>query len=164
MPTYGTLHTDKTWAEALTMLKEEMERWGKDDYILPTLAESRAEGRVQFSFATNGQWSALECRIGPTRWASFDPVTSLRAITIAIEGARKADQRGIGALLAAATRHLALPVNSPYRILNVPEGTTDKEVLRKAYTTRVKEVHPDLGGDPKEFASVQKAAEELGVA
>ena len=165
MPSYGTLHTEKTWAECLHILKHEMEMWGKPDYLLPTFRESKDTGRVRFSFATNGQWiEPIECQIGPTRWAPFDAVTSLRAITLAIEAARKADQRGIGALLAAATRHLALPSDSPYRTLGVPEGTTDKDVLRKAYTSRVKEVHPDMGGDAKEFARVQKAAEHLGVA
>jgi len=164
MGSYGALHTEKTWTECLHILKQEMERWGKEDYVLPTLAESKANGRVRFSFATNGKWiEPIDCSIGPTRWAPFDPATSLRAITIAIEGARKADQRGIGALLAAATKHLALPADSPYRVLGVPEGTTDKEALRKAYTGRVKEVHPDMGGDAQEFARVQKAAEQLGV-
>ena len=161
----GSLRTAATWSETLHDLAEEFRRWGKADYLLPTLAEARRLGRVRVTFAVNGVWCPLECAIGGSQGATYSPETSIRAVLIAIEGARKADQRGIGALLAAATHHLALPPKrAPEQVLGLPLGERDPFKLRQAYVSQAKLTHPDTGGDPEAFKSVQRAAEELGVA
>jgi len=159
----GDLRTDKTWTVTLEDLSKEFGRWGMRDYVLPTHAEAKKAGKVVVRFAPNGQWADLECSIGESRYSRYSPEVSLRAIYLAVESARKADQRGIGGLLAKATQHLALPATSPYRILGVPEGCRDIGVLRKAYTERIMVVHPDHGGKQADFEAVQKAAQELGI-
>jgi len=162
---YSPLHTTKTWAESLNDLVEEFRKWGINDYLLPIRKRAMLDGKVVLSFAVNGRWiePPIECSIGPSKFSMYDPDTSLRAIVLAIESARKADQRGIGALLAAATAHLALPAYSAYRVLGVPEGTRDPKILRAAYVEKAKLTHPDRGGNVAEFQAMQKAAEELGV-
>ena len=160
----GSLRTTATWAESLKDLKEEFRKWNKQDYVLPTLAESRATGKVRVAFAVTGVWTPLECSLRATPYSAFSPETSIRAILIALEGARKADQRGIGALLAAATQHLALPSKqAPEQVLGLALGEKDSGKLRSAYLTLAKLHHPDTGGDAEQFKRVQRAAEELGV-
>jgi len=51
-------------------------------------------------------------------------------------------------------------VAESYRILGVDEGA-DEEAVRRAYRERVKEVHPDRGGDEDEFKRVTAAYERL---
>ena len=41
-------------------------------------------------------------------------------------------------------------------MLGLPHGA-DEEAVRRAYRRRVKEVHPDQGGDEEEFQRVQEA-------
>ncbi len=160
----GALRTTATWAESLQDLKEEFRKWDKADYVLPTINESKALGKVRVTFAVNGVWTPLECSLRAQPYSPFSPETSIRAILIAIEGARKADQRGIGALLAAATQHLALPPKqAPEQVLGLALGERDSLKLRQAYVARAKATHPDTGGDEAEFKKVQQAAEELGV-
>ena len=165
MSNTGSLRTTATWTESLRDLANEFRKWGKKDYVLPTLADARRLGKVRVTFAVNGQWRLLECSIGSSWSAPYSPEVSIRAILIAIEGARKADQRGIGALLAAATQHLAFPSgqDDPYKVLGVAPNAT-KEAIRHAYTILAQQHHPDHGGNEQEFKRVQKAAEKLGVA
>jgi hypothetical protein len=50
---------------------------------------------------------------------------------------------------------------SPYEVLGVsPSATADE--LRKAYRRRLRETHPDTGGDALEFTAVQRAWERIG--
>ena len=48
------------------------------------------------------------------------------------------------------------PADAAYRVLGLPSGA-DAEAVRRAYRRRVKEVHPDHGGDEEEFQRVQEA-------
>ncbi|WP_135828743.1 J domain-containing protein [Halorussus halobius] len=48
------------------------------------------------------------------------------------------------------------PADAAFAILGVPRGATRSEVKR-AYRERVKEVHPDHGGDREEFQRVREA-------
>ncbi len=52
---------------------------------------------------------------------------------------------------------------SPYEVLGVsPSATADE--LRRAYRRRLRETHPDTGGDAVEFTAVQRAWERVGEA
>jgi len=48
------------------------------------------------------------------------------------------------------------PAEAAYEVLGLPSGA-DAEAIRRAYRRRVKEVHPDHGGDEEEFQRVQEA-------
>ena len=52
---------------------------------------------------------------------------------------------------------------SPYAVLGVPEHASDAE-LRRAYRRRLRETHPDTGGDASQFDRVQRAWEQVGTA
>lgn len=159
MMVVGELQTSRTWSESLADLKDEFRKWGIDDYIVPTMKESRAAQEVKVSFAVNGRWSYPTCG----RWPG-SPQKNLRAIVLAIEAVRKADQRGIGSLLAEAAKHLALGSGKrdPYQVLGVRPGMS-REAFAFAYRQKIKETHPDTGGSTDAFLEVRAAAEELGL-
>jgi len=48
------------------------------------------------------------------------------------------------------------PDEAAYAVLGLPEGASE-DAVRRAYRERVKEVHPDQGGDEEEFRRVRKA-------
>src|SRR3978361_124063 len=50
---------------------------------------------------------------------------------------------------------------SPYEVLGVPASASDED-LRRAYRQRLRETHPDTGGDPQRFIAVQAAWERVG--
>ena len=155
----GQLHTNKSWPECIAALKTEFDRWGIEDYILPTKRESQSTGVVEVSLARNRVWAYPRCGRFPT------PEQNLMGIVIAIEGVRKAEQRGIGALFSEVTKLLALTdgTQSPRDILGVRPGETDLNVLRAAYTAALFQRHPDHGGSQGAFKELQDAARELGV-
>lgn len=157
MSRLGHLSTNKTWTQSLRDLKTELTKWGVVDYILPTFEESNRAGAVTVSYAINGKWLPLTSGHFPSQ------AVNLRALVMAIEGSRKADQRGIGGLMAAALQHKALTGADPRSILGIPPGTTDAGVMRHYYLERIKATHPDHGGDEKEFIKVMEAGKALGL-
>ena len=50
------------------------------------------------------------------------------------------------------------PEDSPYRVLGVNPDAPDF-LVKAAYRSHVKRVHPDVGGDPEEFKRIQRAYE-----
>jgi len=50
---------------------------------------------------------------------------------------------------------------SAYQVLDV-EPTVDEEMLRKAYRLRLRQTHPDTGGEAAQFIQVQRAWELVG--
>ena len=52
---------------------------------------------------------------------------------------------------------------SAYDVLGVAP-TVDDEALRKAYRLRLRQTHPDTGGDAAVFVQVQRAWELIGTA
>jgi len=52
---------------------------------------------------------------------------------------------------------------SPYEVLGV-SPSADEDALRRAYRLRLRQTHPDTGGDAAEFVRVQQAWEILGTA
>ena len=49
---------------------------------------------------------------------------------------------------------------SPFEVLDVDEDA-DEATIERAYRDRVKETHPDSGGDEEEFKRVNRAYETL---
>ena len=101
----GNLTTNKSWPDSLRDLQEELRKWSiEEDFILPIKRECEQAGRVKVSFAIHGNWVHPECN----RWQRSHGADwlerNLRAIVLAIQSARLADQRGIGSLLAEVTR------------------------------------------------------------
>lgn len=157
--TLGHLNTNKTWTKSLRDLQVELSRWGIEDYVLPTFRECRASGEVSLQMARHGVWIYPRCRRFPT------PEQNLRAIVLAVEGVRKAEQRGIGELFAEVAKLLALPSgeSDPYTVLGVSKGESDQSKLRTAYNARLFKVHPDHGGSSEAFHELQEAAKALGI-
>jgi hypothetical protein len=52
---------------------------------------------------------------------------------------------------------------SPYAVLGVPENASES-VLRRAYRRKLRETHPDTGGDATQFRRVQHAWQQVGTA
>lgn len=157
---YGQLNSSVPWTESLRDLKEIMEKWGVKDYVMPTYDESKRNGVVVFKWAINGEWE----EVPSGRWP-MEPSKNLRALVLAFDAARKADARGLGHLLRAATRRFALPSGqkTAYELLGVPGGTTDKTVLRTAFLAAIKRTHPDSGGNEREYEAVISAGRALGM-
>src|SRR3990167_2403406 len=160
MAALGQLNSNTTWTESLRDLKEIMEKWGKQDYILPTYDKSKLDGVVIFKYAMNGQWE----EIPSGRWP-MEPAKNLRALVLALDAARKADQRGLGMLFAHASKMMALTAGngSPYVVLGVPAGTTDKVVLTEAFRKAILRTHPDRGGNERDYEAVISAGGSLGM-
>jgi hypothetical protein len=57
-----------------------------------------------------------------------------------------------------ATDRMGADLTEAFAILGVPTDA-DPDALRAAYRERVKDCHPDQGGDPAEFARVRRAYE-----
>lgn len=159
MPTLGELHTNVKWAESLKEVRNELERWGIKDFVLPTWDVAHKQHKVSLQIAVNGVWMPIECGRFPS------PEQNIRAILQVVEATRKAYQRGIVLTLLQAVKILALPSGErdPCEILGVPLGTTDRGELLRAYRQKVLVTHPDAGGDPKEFMAVHAAGEKLGL-
>lgn len=76
-------------------------------------------------------------------------------------GRRATDGRGPGGRRRTARAPTGGPTPADaYRVLGLSPDATDAEVKR-AYRARVKEVHPDAGGDEREFRRVTRAYETL---
>ena len=176
MPRVGDLHTSKTFFESLQELRSIFRKWDVKDYILPTSkGAAQAGGGVTLEFVIKDRWISLQC--SKFKWGADAPARNLRALVMAIDAARLAEQRGIGEIFAKlATELYALPApktppssgarpgaSTAYDILGVSVSAS-KGVLLAAYRARVKEAHPDApGGDPAEFRRLQEAARELGI-
>ena len=163
MSAYGQLSTAKTWTESLKDLSEELRKWSIEDYVLPTKKKCQEQGYVEMSFVLHGNWVKPRCarwKDGDWKWLE----RNLRAIFMAIQAARLADQRGIGEVFAQVAKHLALPDASakrdPYEVLGVPRNVT-RDVLRTAYRDAAKLAHPDQGGSDSEFRQVHDAYYEI---
>jgi DnaJ-class molecular chaperone len=50
--------------------------------------------------------------------------------------------------------------DNPYIVLGLKQDCTEEE-LKAAYREKVKECHPDVGGDPEQFKKVQASYEAI---
>ena len=161
----GSMRTTKGWNELRSEVEDQFNKWGFTDVLFPTKRDSLNAGDVTVLVRKRGDdWHELKCGAftGPD-----GPEKNLCAIREAVRGFRLADQRGIGSLFADMSKLLALPEppaeGDPYSVLGVRK-TDSPERVGAAYRARVKETHPDQGGDPEEFMRVQEAGRALGVA
>ena len=157
MSNLGQLHTQKSWSTLLASLNEVMLKWGKRDYILPVFAKAAEDKCVTFRYVVNGKW--IELRSG-----HFErPIDNLAAIVLALDGVRKADQRGLGQLLAAASAVYALPSGkrTPHEVIGVSSQAAQQDV-KAAWYSALKRTHPDTGGNAEEFKAVMDAGRKLG--
>lgn len=170
MPGYGALNTNKTFSESIGELKDVFRKWGipPSNYVLPTFKDSaNALGAVTIHVKMRDEWQDLVSE----RWKGEReaPIKNLRALVLALDAARLADQRGLGQLFAhVVTKMLALPPGpkeeEPHDVLGVSR-TAPSSIIRAAYLQLVKETHPDTGhGNETEFKRVKAAGEKLGVA
>ena len=161
---YGGLHTNKSWGASLQDLKLELDKWGIKDYILPTYDESKRKELVVLKVAINGKWTDVSCG----RWSSYQHnglQRNLRALVMAVESARLADQRGIGGLLHELTEHLSLPSpagDSHYAVLGVAPDASKLDMVT-AYREKLLVLHPDKGGDVVQYERLVKAGQALGI-
>ena len=162
----GSITTTKGWAELLTELKDEFKKWGDKEVRYPTKKDALITGEVALLVkAKKGEWKDVRC--GAFGSKSNGPECNLCAVKEAVRSMRLAEQRGIGAVLMDLGQFLALPSAEPrsdaHFVLGVrPSDSSD--VVRRAYRERLKQAHPDTGGDASEFMRVQEAGRELGVA
>lgn len=96
------------------------------------------------------------------KWLTVEE--NLWAIVLTIEALRMINRAGASELLERAfTGFEALPAPSDmdvwWRVLEVSQ-TASKEEIQAAYYRKVKEVHPDKGGDSSQFIKIQRAYEE----
>ena len=160
--TLGHLNTSRSWRDILADLDDELRKWGLDDYLLPTLQRSNQEGSVTLRIAKHGQWFPVTC--GRFTAQPRGMQRNLLAIKVAVEGVRKADQRGIGSVFAEVSKVLELPdPDDPYSILGIPHGASTDEA-RFAWRKAARDHHPDRGGNRVLFERAHRAAEALGVA
>lgn len=101
----------------------------------------------QYCFACD-RWD----KVGDNIQAARHTIAALRGI----------ERWGTGDMLQSAfTGFAALPnPENPYTILGIKEGATQDEV-NAAYRAKVKELHPDNGGDADEFNKVINARAKL---
>ena len=158
--TVGNLNTSKTWQQIQREVKEELRKWGIQDYHLPYKGDSERLGSVTLIIKRDGQEHRLTCdRFRTGNW----PERNYTAILGAIRSVRLAEQRGMGNLFAAAAQLISLPdPNDPHYILGVTSDATQEEIQR-AYWRKVREVHPDQGGRREELERVIEAGRQLGV-
>lgn len=54
-----------------------------------------------------------------------------------------------------------MPVNDPYQVLGISSTATDRHI-KDAFRKLARTHHPDVGGDPEEFKTIQEAYSLIG--
>lgn len=116
---------------------------------------------VVVRFERDGEQYAMPC----DRWDN--PRDNARAIALTIKAKRALTRYGVETIESEFKR-MRLPEGTgvvtgdppPHETLGVDPGASEPEV-KHAYRQRVKEVHPDRGGDREAFEQVKRAKEAL---
>lgn len=85
-------------------------------------------------------------------------------VVLGLEDLSRIAERGIYKLSTwvQGMKFLPPPVEVPsfFRFLGFTEIPTGREEVRERYRTLAKQMHPDVGGDPKDFEALKRAAEQ----
>lgn len=127
---------------------------------LPYAKQSRLDDTgVAVYFTLNGEQRCIPC----DRWDMVED--NLQAIRKTVEALRGLDRWGAKAIVDAAfSGFKALPdvATTPdepwYDVLGVDPFAGPAEI-RKAFADLAKKHHPDVGGDPEQFAKIRRAYE-----
>ncbi len=159
-----SLHTDKSWAATMQELGETFEKWGVKEWDTNYPKGARLEGyrqseedrTVRLTYQKNGK------PVNLTMGKQARAVDNLRVLYLAVEAIRMNEKREIGDVIQSAYLQLAAPVQerSPWEVLGIVEGSS-VEVAEAVYRTKVKQVHPDVGGSDQQMKALNKAIEDI---
>lgn len=157
--------------KATRELQDQMRKLGASDLIISTNLTLRNDGLPRSSqrppddrgVAVYFKWKNEPMVIACD---SYDQVgCNLWAMAKTIEAMRGIDRWGCSELLNRAfTGFKALPYEGTsgegwWEVLEV-EKSADQETIKSAYRKKLKENHPDLGGDPFVFQKIEKAYQQ----
>jgi len=157
MAEYGNLNTNVTADKTKVELRETFRKWGigRDHFeIFPP--EDRWKPEAVVVYWKDGSKQTMACK----RFDNY--YTNLRAVYLALESLRLADQRGILPELAAAAAALLPPPKTkrpPNEVLGIFPDTPLAEA-EAMYRAKAKRLHPDHGGDPEAMKELNEAWEE----
>lgn len=142
-------------------LRKELERMDVDEWRLDHVTGSGGDPGVVLRWTMDGEQFAVAC----DAWTAKRD--NLRSVYLWVNETRMRGQRPVktGDTEFAAAR---LPAGDdpvvgeepPHVVLDI-DPDADGEEVRSAFRAKVKEAHPDNGGDEEQFKRVQKAREEL---
>ena len=165
---------DVSVSQAFDELEAELDRLDVDDYRYSFDAQSRQTDGRPYSRANpddpafvlrwsmDGQQFAVAC----DRWARLRD--NVRSVGLYVREKRKMENRPVttgesefaNARLPSADESTVTGEPPAHVVLDTSPEASDDEI-RAAYRERLKEVHPDVGGDPDQFKRVQRAKERL---
>lgn len=168
---FGSYNNKPSIDRATRQLQDELRMLGATDLIISTNLVLRNDG-LPYSrqrlpddrgaavyFKWNGQSMVIACD-------SYDQVgCNLWAMAKTIEAMRGIDRWGCSDLLNRAfTGFKALPYEgtsgeSWWEVLGISRDASQEEI-RSAYRKKIKEAHPDLGGDRALFEKIEKAYQQ----
>lgn len=143
-------------------LERVMDRFGVEDY---TYNFDRFGCWVQFRL--EGELYRFEHSVEKAREAGIDLAYGSDAfaqVVLALEDLSRIAERGIYKLSTwvQGMRFLPPPVEVPsfFRFLGFAEIPAGRAEVRERYRTLAKQMHPDAGGDPKDFEVLKRAVEQ----
>jgi|WetSurMetagenome_2_1015567.scaffolds.fasta_scaffold152500_3 hypothetical protein len=157
--------SDKTMNRAENLLNEELKRLGAKNIVVSSNIIRSAQPKdrgVAVYFIREGKEQCIPC----DKWDLVEH--NIYAIAMTIEALRGIDRWGAKSMVDAAFRGFtALPApdqvvsKTPKQILGVVEDMKDLDYITFKYKQKAKELHPDAGGDIKEFQALTKAYEQI---
>lgn len=157
--TLASLRTDKSSHQTRLDLKRTFYKWGVSQWDAPSSARIGGQDAT-VRFVLRGESKVMTC----SHFPSYEQ--NLRALYLAIEGLRLADQRHIleqyrQFFQALPPPNGAMPTqHDPYRVLNVTPSAS-LEVCEAAYRALSKAAHPDRGGDDRKMRELNAAIEAI---
>jgi hypothetical protein len=165
---------DVSLSQAFDELEAELDRLDVDDYRYSFDAQARQTDGRPYSRANpddpafvlrwsmDGQQFAVAC----DHWASLRD--NVRSVGLYVREKRKMENRPVttgesefaNARLPSADEGTVTGEPPAHVVLDISPEASDDEI-RAAYRERLKDVHPDVGGDPEQFKRVQRAKERL---
>ncbi|WP_435143848.1 DnaJ domain-containing protein [Halobaculum sp. P14] len=162
--------------DAIEDLSDEMDRIGVDDWRLSTAMEHQSRN-PKYPYAGQAEpddpgvvlrWSMNGNQYAVAADAYSRVRDNLRCIGLYVAEKRKMESRPVttgetefaNARLPAGDDGEIVADPPAHVVLEVSRDATESEI-KQAYRERVKETHPDTGGDIEEFRRVERAKEVL---